>query len=116
MNSNRILVNASSKKMITTNMNIAETYYKRFIGLMGKNNIDDDYCLLLKPCNQIHMFFMKFSIDAVYVDKDLRVCGIDTFLKPWKVGKKRSDAIMVLEFKAGFTKNKIHINDIIRVD
>jgi len=110
------LINISSNKNVTTNTFEANSFIKRLNGLMGKKSIESDYCLVLKPCNQIHMFFMKFSIDVVYLDKDSIVCDIDYDLKPWTISKKRKNALSVLEFNSGFVNGKIEINDHLRID
>ena len=39
--------------------------------------------LLLAPCDGVHMFFMRFAIDVVYLDKDLRIKKIVHNLLPW---------------------------------
>jgi len=51
-------------------LEIADTFLKRFLGLMGRKKIPAGQGLLILPCNSIHMMFMRFSIDAVYVDKN----------------------------------------------
>ena len=37
----------------------------------------------LKPCNSIHMMFMRFAIDAVFLDPSLRVKKVYVRLSPW---------------------------------
>jgi uncharacterized protein len=46
------------------------------------------------------MFFMKFPIDAVFLDRDLVVLKIVADLRPWKTAAKRG-ARAVLELPAG---------------
>ena len=52
---------------------VADGFFSRFIGLMGKTpkQIEDMGGLLIKPRSQIHMFFMKTPIDAVYLSKEM---------------------------------------------
>lgn len=45
---------------------------------MSKN-----YGLLLAPCKSIHMLFMRFSIDAIYIDKNFVIKKIVPNLKTW---------------------------------
>ena len=45
---------------------LANTFFKRLNGLMGKKNID--YGILFPNCNSIHTFFMKENIDIVGLD------------------------------------------------
>ena len=45
---------------------IANSFYKRLTGLIGKKDID--YGLLIPKCNSIHTYFMKENIDIVGLD------------------------------------------------
>ncbi len=65
---------------------IADSFLLRFKGLMFRRNIETNEGLLLKKCNSIHTFFMRFTIDVAYLDKDFFVIDKET-LKPWRVGK-----------------------------
>ena len=39
--------------------------------------------LLLEPCSSVHMLFMRFAIDVIYLDEDLRIKKIVRNLWPW---------------------------------
>jgi uncharacterized protein len=49
------------------------------------------------------MFFMRFPIDAVFLDRDLVVLNISADLKPWRTARQRG-AKAVLELPAGEAK------------
>ena len=49
---------------------IANNFFKRFLGLMGKKKLPGGEGLLIAPCKSIHMCFMRFSIDAIFIDKN----------------------------------------------
>ena len=55
--------------------------------------------LLLEPCNSIHCFFMRFAIDAVFLDKNNQILKIAT-CQPWSVGPWVWRAKKVLELPA----------------
>ncbi len=82
---------------------LADNFVKRFLGLMGRARIDGG--LFLAPCNSIHMCFMKFSIDAVYVDKNYRIKKIVRGLRPWIGLSMCPGAFGVLELTAGDADN-----------
>jgi uncharacterized membrane protein (UPF0127 family) len=46
------------------------------------------------------MFFMRFPIDAVFLDRDLRILKVVPDLKPWRMAAKKG-AKQVLEIAAG---------------
>lgn len=49
----------------------ANSFIKRFLGLMGKKNID--YGVLFKHTNSVHTFFMKENIDIIGINKQNEV-------------------------------------------
>lgn len=61
----------------------AHDFLHRFLGLMGRKKLPQGQGLLLAPCSSIHMLFMFFSIDAVWLDKDCRIIKIARGLTPW---------------------------------
>ena len=47
---------------------LGESFGQRFMGLMGRGSMADGEGLYL-PSNSIHMMFMRFPIDALFVSK-----------------------------------------------
>ncbi len=56
--------------------------------------------MLLRPAPAIHTYFMRFPIDAVFLDRELRVLGVTPALRPWRWAR-RAGARSVLELAAG---------------
>lgn len=82
---------------------------------MGKKELKDSEGLYINKCNSIHMFFMKFSIDVIFLDKNKKVCEIIT-IKPWRISKIIKDAVDVVELKEGSANdNNIEIGDLLEV-
>jgi len=69
-------------------------------GLLGRRDLPSGEGILLKPASSVHMAFMRFPIDAVFLDRDLRVVKIVADLKPWRVAGSRG-VKAVLEIRAG---------------
>jgi uncharacterized membrane protein (UPF0127 family) len=69
-------------------------------GLLGRSGLEEDEGILLRPASSIHMFFMRFAIDAVFLDRELNVLKIAPTLKPWRMASKRGSR-SVLELPAG---------------
>jgi uncharacterized protein len=82
---------------------IADTFLSRFMGLMGKPSLPADSGLLIRPCNSIQMFFMRFSIDAIFLSRDFRIVKIIKNLEPGKVVGTIKGAWQVAELPAGST-------------
>ncbi|MHC1721572.1 MAG: DUF192 domain-containing protein [Aminipila sp.] len=86
--------------VLAENVRIADNFASRFLGLMGKNSLEDGEGLLLMMCPSIHCFFMKISIDVIYISRNMEVLGIET-LKPWSIGKRFRKTMHILEIKEG---------------
>lgn len=80
---------------------VAETFWSRFSGLMGKSPLPAGEGLLIRPCNSIHMFFMKFSVDVLFLDADFRVVRLIRDLVPGKIVGTVPGAVQVVEVTAG---------------
>jgi hypothetical protein len=68
---------------------------------MGRASLPAGEGLWIEPCNSIHMFFMRFAIDAVFLDRDNRVKRVVRDLKPWRVSPIVFGARTVVELPAG---------------
>ena len=80
---------------------IADSFLTRFAGLMFRKKLPAATGLFLAPCNSVHMCFMRFAIDVVYVDKDYKIIKVVKDLKPWIGLSMCSKAWAVLEMSAG---------------
>jgi uncharacterized protein len=79
---------------------VADTAPSRMRGLLGRDGIEPGHGLLIKPTNSVHMFFMRFAIDVVFLDRDLGVKKIVEALAPWRMAGCRG-AKAALELPAG---------------
>jgi hypothetical protein len=64
-------------------------------GLLGRSGLDADEGMLFRPAGSIHMFFMRFAIDAVFCDTDLKVIGVVPGLGPWRVAGRRGSKVVI---------------------
>ena len=79
---------------------LADSPLTRLRGLLGRDGLDAGEGLLLQPASSIHTFFMRFPIDAVFLDRALVVVGIADEVEPWRAASRRG-AKAVLELPAG---------------
>ena len=80
---------------------IADTFLTRFAGLMFRKKLPVATGLFLAPCNSVHMCFMRFAIDVVYLDKEYNVIKVVKRLRPWIGLSMCAKAWAVLEMTAG---------------
>jgi uncharacterized membrane protein (UPF0127 family)/CheY-like chemotaxis protein len=79
---------------------LADRPLARLRGLIGRSGLPAGEGLLLRPAPSIHTAFMRFPIDALFLDRSLRVLAVVERLQPWRAASKRS-ARAVLELAAG---------------
>ena len=93
---------------------VADNFFSRFIGLMGKKSLPEGMGLMIMPCNSIHCFFMRFPIDALFLDEDNRVLRMYSELKAWRVTGIVKNARKVIELPAGtLARNDVRVGDVI---
>jgi uncharacterized membrane protein (UPF0127 family) len=70
-------------------------------GLMFRARLDAGGGMWITPCNGIHMWFMRFPIDAVFLDRQERVVKVYPRLRRWTMVPFVWGAHSVLELPAG---------------
>ncbi len=83
----------------------ANTFFKRFKGLMGKKDFDHVLIFSNLTDSSIHTMFMRFEIDVYFVDENRMVLDKVT-LKPWKFYRPKKQAKYIIETKRG----KLNLN------
>ena len=73
---------------------------------MGRRELQPGHGLCIRPCSSIHMFFMRFAIDAVFVDGDGTVLRIYDSIRPWRATGIVRKAKACLELPAGTCREK----------
>lgn len=87
--------------MLVADLEIASTSWSRAVGLMGRPELPAGRGLWIEPCNSIHMFFMRFAIDVLFLDRAGRVKRVMLGLKPWRVSPIVFGTRTVVELPAG---------------
>jgi uncharacterized protein len=76
---------------------VADRPLSRLRGLLGRRGLAPGEGLLLRPTPSIHTWFMRFAIDAVFLDAELEVLAISPELRPWRfAGRRRTRAVLEL--------------------
>ena len=99
---------------ILDNVVLADSFFSRLKGLMGRDKIEDSEGLLIKPCNSVHTFFMKFNLDIAFVDRNYMVLEISRDLAPNKLSKIYKESKFVIEGKSG-SLSKLKIGEKIKI-
>lgn len=84
----------------------ADTFFKRFKGLMGKKDFKGMMVFANLKDSGIHTMFMRFEIDVYFIDENRKVFD-KISLKPWKFYKPKKQAKYIVETKKGKLNLKI---------
>ena len=96
---------------------MADTFFSRMAGLLNKKPLSSGEALIITRCQSIHMLFMRFAIDAVFVDKNNCVVGLVERIKPFQFSKIFLNASYVIELPEGsIARTKTAVGDHIEVD
>lgn len=82
---------------------IADSFIKRLLGYMFRKKPHYE-AILIKPCNSIHTFFMKFPIDVLFLNGDMEVVKKIDGLKPGKIIMPQKECKVVIEAREGIFK------------
>ena len=83
-------------------LDIANTFWKRALGLMGKHQLERGTGLLIPNCRSIHTGFMRFPLDVIFLDENNRVAKVVRNVKPWRMVWGGWKACSVLEVQCGW--------------
>ena len=64
---------------------VARTLWQRLKGLMGRERLPPGEGMLILKCNAIHTCFMRFAIDATFLDKNDQVVKVVRNIRPWRL-------------------------------
>lgn len=87
--------------VVADHVALADSIVSRFMGLMFRKELPAGHGLAIRPCNSIHMFFMRFALDVVFVDGDGRVVRVLDSIRPWRASNFVRGAKAAIELPAG---------------
>ena len=94
------LIHERSGGVIARRLIKAGTFKERVTGLMGKKDMPQDTAFWIPDCPSIHTFFMKFPLDLIFADKNLRIASVFYDVPAWKIIFGGFRARHVFEMKA----------------
>jgi uncharacterized protein len=94
------LLHPRSGRVLAERLAVPRSFVGRGWGLMFKQALEPGLGMWIVPCSGIHMFFMNFPIDAVFLDRERRVVRVCPNLKPWRIVPIVYGAHSVLELPA----------------
>jgi uncharacterized protein len=92
--------NAVDRSIVCERCVVADRVLSRLRGLLGRRELPPGEGVVIRPAPSIHTFFMRFSIDVVFLAPDGNVLRVASDVKPWRIRSARK-AHSVLELSAG---------------
>jgi len=99
-------INATRATVLCGNLEEAGGITGKSRGLLGREGLEEDTGMLfeagrLEPFMCMHMMFMRFAIDVVFLNRDGVVIRINDNLRPWRISSVVWGARRALELCAG---------------
>jgi len=95
------IVNRTRNRVLGSRVALADQWWHRARGFMGRPPPDPGEGLLLSPCRAVHMHGMKYSLDVIFLDRQGRVTAAYPDLKPGRRTAWHGEARYALEIPAG---------------
>jgi uncharacterized membrane protein (UPF0127 family) len=96
-----VLVNATTGTTVGDHIGCAETALTRMVGLLGRSGLQAGGGIWIRPSSGIHMFGMRFAIDAVGLDRHHRVVALWPNQRPNGMPVLSTRVRSVVELAAG---------------
>ncbi len=93
--------NADRDTVLGAEVEVADDWWHRLRGLLGRPPLKQGEGLLISPCRSVHMYGMKFGLDVVFLSRDGRVVGLYEALAPNRLTRWHRDALHALEVPSG---------------
>lgn len=110
-----IAFNRTKGREVAARVLKADDPMSRSRGLLGRASMEAGEGLWIVPCPMIHTFFMKFSIDVLFLDAEFRVVRVLEGLKPWRLSPWVFRARSVLELSGGSLKGAAEVGDVLEI-
>ena len=95
------IINKTRNTTISQQTELADTALSRLVGLLGRDNLPQGHGFIITQCRSIHMLFMRFTIDVIFVDKNNKVTGLVKRIKPYRMGPYFIRASYCIELPEG---------------
>jgi uncharacterized membrane protein (UPF0127 family) len=103
------------EELIASGVIKARTFFDRSLGLIVRRKLKNKEGFLIENCSSIHTFWMRYSIDAVFLDKKNRVLAIYNNIRPFRMTPFIKNSFSVLELGSGVIgQTSLSVGDLIR--
>ncbi len=93
------------ERPVFTEAVLANNFYSRLRGLLGRRGLANNQALAIEPCNSVHTMWMRFPIDVIFLDRNKKVVKIKRRLEPYRTASSKAGH-SVVEVAAGVANIK----------
>jgi uncharacterized membrane protein (UPF0127 family) len=109
--------NATRGTVLADRVTVAASLLTRARGLLGTPALPPRHGLLLRPCRQVHSFFMRYPLDLVFVDVHGRVVLTRPAFPKNRISPLVRRAAAVLELAAGaLAETPTEAGDLVQIE
>lgn len=98
------VINVTKNTILAEQARMADSFFSRLVGLLNRSSLLKGEALILAPSNSIHSFFMRFTIDAAFVDKHGKVMAVLHSFKPFRLSPIYFGSCLTIELPEGTLK------------
>ncbi|MGI5922043.1 MAG: DUF192 domain-containing protein [Syntrophomonadaceae bacterium] len=95
------IINTSTQEILARQAVIADNFWLRLKGLLGRDEFLLGEGLLIKPCSMVHCLGMKISIDVLFISRSNEIIHIIEKMPPGSISPWVKKAEGVLELPEG---------------
>ena len=109
------MIHKKTNHILAKDLKVAKTFGERSLGLMFIKEMKGFDALLIDPCNSVHNFFVRFPIDLVFLNNDMKIVKLVKCFKPWRMTGIYLKAKKVLELPNGTIIDDMQVGDELEV-
>jgi uncharacterized membrane protein (UPF0127 family) len=98
------VTNATRHTVLAQRCRTVTGMVSRGVGLIGRKTLPPEGGLIIRPCNSVVSFFMRFPIDVIFVSGEDNVLYVLERMRPWRTSKIVRGSKYVIELPAGTAK------------
>ncbi len=94
--------NKTQETFVATDATIANSYFPRLVGLLGKTKrwAQPGRGLWIVPSRGVHTIGMLFPIDLIFLSKEKQVVHVEEHVRPFRISAVSLKASSILELPA----------------
>lgn len=110
------IINITKKIVIAEQAWVADTFYLRARGLIGRPPLRHGEAMIIEPCSAVHSLGLFYPIDVAFVNGDGEICRMLRPLRPNSLGPFVRGSRFVIELPAGALERLgVSIGDVLEV-